>query len=96
MSVGIENHTKTQGTLFLQAAKGDEIKCHTGKELTSDAKERDAAIIAAVTAVSLVLIQGWDDRISLLLRDCSLLPEFAEQLMQYNVKLVTTTFYRPL
>ena len=71
-------------------------KHHSGKELASDAKERDAAITAAVTAVSLVLIQGWDDRISLLLRDCSLLPEFAEQLMQYNVKLVTTTFYRPL
>jgi len=89
LSVGIENHTETQGTLFLQAAEGDGV--HTCKELASNAKERDAPIIVAVTAATLVLEQGCDDRISHLLGDCSLLPAFAQQLMEHIVKLVTTT-----
>jgi len=36
-------------------------ECHTGKELASNAKERDAPIILAVSAVTLVLEQGFDD-----------------------------------
>jgi len=62
-------------------------ECHTGKELASNAKERDAPIIVAITAVTLVLEQGRDDRISHLLGDCSLLPAFAQQLIEHIVKL---------
>ena len=75
---------------FLQAAKGDEVP--HGKELASDPKERDAPIIVAVTAVTIVLVQGCDERISHLLGNCSLFPAFAQQLIKHNVKLVTTTF----
>ena len=67
-------------------------KCHAGKDLATDSKERDVVIIVAVTAISLVLVQGCDDRISHLLGDCSLLPAFAPQLMEHNVKVVTTMF----
>jgi len=67
-------------------------KRHAFKELAKNAKERDSPIIVGVTAVTLVFEQGCDDRISHLLGDCSVLPTFAQQLMERIVKLVTTTF----
>ena len=64
-------------------------KCNAGEQLASDVKERDAAIIIAVTAIALVLVQGCDNGISHLLGDCSLLPALAQQLMERVVRLVT-------
>ena len=61
-------------------------KCHAGKELASDAKERDAAVIVAVAAVTLTFVQGCDDGITHLLRDCSLLPAFAQHLHKGHPK----------
>ena len=61
----------------LQAGQGD-----PSKNFANDAHKRDAAIVVAITMVTLVLVQGDYVGISHVLGDVTLLPAQAEELMK--------------
>ena len=61
----------------LQAVQGD-----PSEDFANDVQKRDAAIVVAITTVTLVLVQGDYVGISHVLGDVTLLPAQAEELMK--------------
>ena len=61
----------------LHAGQGD-----PREDFANDAQKRDAAIVVAITTVTLVLVQGDYVGISHVLEDVTLLPAQAEELMK--------------
>lgn len=57
-------------------------KHNTGKDFSHDAKERYAAVVIAVTAVSLVLVECSDASIAHLLGNVTLFSAEAQELMK--------------
>ena len=48
-----------------------------------NAEQRNTAVVVAVAAVTLVLVQDYDDCIPHVLRHCALLPVLAEKFMEF-------------
>ena len=67
----------TWGRLAKQVGQGD-----PSKDIANDAQKRDAAIVVAITMVTLALVQGDYVGISHVLGDVTLLPAQAEELMK--------------